>query len=304
MNMRRFENMRPGQGMRAVVALVVIALSGCERREIPAASTSQPSTQASLPKQVTTPAGTTMALIPGGTFRMGHEGEIDAEPPHDVTVSPFYIDVCEVTQAAYQKIVGKNPSRTKGDDRPVERVRWTAAIRYCNAMSEREGLKPCYDVATGACSFAADGYRLPTEAEWEHAARAGSTGDYSFQGPAGALAKHAWFDGNAGGRPHSVGKKPPNAFGLHDMLGNVREWCNDWYAVDAYEARAEQGTVKDPHGPAKGEKKVLRGGAWSVSAESCTTWARYADDPGFSDACLVEDDCGFRCVRPARLTPR
>ncbi len=279
-------------------SLLAIASAACERVEPKSEPATPPAEEAALPNTITTPAGTTMVLIPGGTFRMGHDGEIDAEPPHEVAVSPFYMDVCEVTQAAYEKVAGKNPSRTKGPKQPVERIRWTAAIRYCNAMSETEGLEPCYDVATGACDFTANGYRLPTEAEWEYAARAGTTGDDTFQGQAGTLAKHAWFDGNAGGRPHPVGKKPANAFGLHDMLGNVREWCQDWYAVDAYESRAKQGTVKDPHGPAKGEKKVLRGGAWSVSAESCTCWVRYADDPGFTDACLVEDDCGFRCVRP------
>ena len=234
-----------------------------------------------------------MVLIPGGTFTMGTDAERDAGPPHAVTVSPFYMDRYEVTQEAYERVMGKNPSRRVGAQNPVERVRWTDALKYCNLRSSKEGFTPCYDLQTWACDFAADGFRLPTEAEWEFACRAGSEDDYYFDGGAEQLDAYAWFRDNSRRKHHPVGQKRPNAFGLYDMTGNVREWCNDWYAVDAY----SEEPVTDPHGPASGEKTVLRGGAFSVSADTCTSWARYCDEPGFTDACVASDDYGFRCVR-------
>jgi formylglycine-generating enzyme required for sulfatase activity len=234
-----------------------------------------------------------MVLIPGGEFVMGSDGQQDAGPPRTVTVSPFYMDRFEVTQEHYERLMGKNPARRKGPQNPVERVRWTDALRFCNARSGEEGFTPCYNLETWACDFSADGYRLPTEAEWEYACRAGSPDDYYFKGGAEQLEAYAWFRDNAGRKHHPAGQKEPNAFGLYDMAGNVREWCNDWYAVDAYSAQP----AVDPHGPASGEKAVLRGGAFSGSAETCTSWNRYCDEPGFTDACVASDDYGFRCVK-------
>ncbi|MBN1343126.1 MAG: SUMF1/EgtB/PvdO family nonheme iron enzyme [Phycisphaerae bacterium] len=232
---------------------------------------------------------------------MGSESEIDARPPHAVRVTSFYMGKYEVTQDLYEAVIGKNPSKAKGPRRPVERVTWLDAVRFCNALSKKQGLSLCYDLQTRQCDLDADGYRLPTEAEWEYACRAGTHGDFPFGPGESALKDHAWFAANTMGRPSPVGKKRPNAFGLYDMLGNVREWCDDWYDVGAYRQRAGK-TAKDPTGPATGVKKVLRGGAWTLSPESCRTWVRYCDDPGFKDACLVNDDCGFRIARrPSRL---
>ncbi len=281
----------------------IVLLCGCRRVEKTPTSAPSPDERSEVPRELTSPTGIEMVLVPGGTFRMGCADEIDAKPEHEVSIGPFYMSRFEVTQDVYEQMIGKNPSKAKGTRRPVERVTWLDAVKFCNALSRKEGLTPCYDLETRRCDFDADGYRLPTEAEWEYAYRAGTTGDYYF-GAASGLEDHAWAKTNTLGRTQPVGKKKPNPFGLYDMAGNVREWCNDWYHVSAYKARAGK-TVADPVGPGSGEKKVLRGGAWSVGPESCTAWARYCEDPGFTDACLVNDDCGFRVVRrPPELRKR
>ena len=279
----------------ALLALFALAAGCVERRQTEPPDTPQAADSPSepeLPNEIVI-SGVEMVLVPGGEFTMGNHAQRDASPPHSVTVSPLYMDRYEVTQQLYERIMGKNPSRRRGEQNPVERVRWTDALRFCNARSTEEGLTPCYNLETWACDFAADGYRLPTEAEWEYACRAGSTSDYYFEGGAEQLATHGWSRDNARRKHHPVGEKEPNDFGLYDMAGNVREWCNDWYAPDAYTTEHDT----DPHGPTSGEKTVLRGGAFSSSAESCTSWARYCDDPGFTDACVSSDDYGFRCVK-------
>jgi sulfatase modifying factor 1 len=237
-----------------------------------------------------------MVLIPAGEFMMGGPGEVDSQPVHQVRLTDgFLMDRYEVTQELFERIMGYNPSRHKGMKNPVERVRWLDALKFCNARSQAEGLSLCYNVRARTCDFAAAGYRLPTEAEWEYACRGGVVGDYYFDGIRDKLEGHAWFKDNARRKPHPVGQRRPNPFGLFDMLGNVREWCNDWYQVDYY----AQSPAADPRGPARGEKTVLRGGAFSGTADSCTTWARFCDEPGFTDACVASDDYGFRCVRRA-----
>ena len=142
-------------------------------------------------------------LITGGNFLMGDKDEVDA-PPHEVTVSSFLMDRQLVTQEQYQKVMGTNPSRWKGAQNPVEQLRWSDAVKFCNKRSELEGLQPCYDVKTLKCSFEADGYRLPTEAEWEYACRAGTTTAYFFGDNPAKLGEYAWFAKNSGGRPRPV----------------------------------------------------------------------------------------------------
>ena len=248
---------------------------------------------ADAPKEITTESGVQMVLVPGGTFTMGDEnGEVD-EPPHEVTVSPFYIDRFEVTQQEYERVMESNPSKVKSKRNPVEQVRWSDAVRYCNARSRLEGLDPAYDLKTWKCRFDANGYRLPTEAEWEYAARAGTETAYCFGNSDDKLKQHAWFKANAGGKPRPVKQRKPNAWGLYDMLGNVWEWCDDFYKVDYYLESAK----KDPKGPESGEKKVLRGGCWSSNPDACRSAYRYNENPAYTDACFGYDIYGFRCVR-------
>lgn len=248
-----------------------------------------------------TRTGAEMVLIPAGSFLMGSDdGEPDEAPPHEVSLAAFWIDRTEVTQEQYGRLVLGNPSHFKGPDRPVEQVSWADAALYCNARSRSEGLQPCYDEETAECDFQASGYRLPTEAEWEYACRAGADMPYAFGADPQQLGHHAWFGNNAGQKTQPVAGKKPNPWGLYDMHGNVAEWCNDVYDGEYY-----RNSPKDnPRGPADGDKYVLRGGAWNSHAARCRAAARVGEDPGFQDACFARDAIGFRCVRRAgeRLT--
>ena len=157
----------------------------------------------------------------------------------------------EVTQEQYERVMGKNPSRFKGPQLPVERVSWKAAVSFCTKLS-----------AFPEEQAAGRTYRLPTEAEWEYACRAGSTTDFCFGDAEWGLDDYAWYEDNSDHRTHPVGQKRPNAWGLYDMHGNVWEWCADWHDEAYYEASP----VDDPQGPATGVDRVGRGGSWSESA--------------------------------------
>jgi len=275
-------------------ALLALALGGCGNRrpDQDAAGT------AGGPEPITTKSGIEMVLVPAGKFLMGDNGgEDDEKPAHRVGLNAFYMDTCEVTQEGYERLMGRNPAKFKGPDRPVERVSWFDAAQYCNARSLREGLRPCYDRQTLQCDFGADGYRLPTEAEWEYACRAGTTTRWSFGGDPGKAARCAWFKENAGKTTHPVKKKGPNPWGFYDMHGNVWEWCND-FSSDNYQG---SGGSTDPRGPASGQQRVLRGGSWASTAESCRSATRHSETPRFADACFGTEAYGFRCVR--RATP-
>jgi len=274
--------------IHVVILLSLVLVQGCKRTDPDEA----PQESAGAPGEVTGEAGAEMVLLEAGRFTMGDEKEIDATP-HEVSISSFYIDMYPVTQEQYDKVMGGNPSRWKGDKNPVEQVRWSDAVKFCNARSLKEGLQPCYDLQSWECNFEANGYRLPTEAEWEYACRAGSKTQYFFGNDSSKVSDFAWVDSNAGGKPHPVGQKKPNPWGLYDMCGNVWEWCNDFYQVDYY----QMSPADDPRGPKEGETKVVRGGAWKFSADSSRSGYRYNEDPGYSDVCFGYDIYGFRCVK-------
>ena len=215
--------------------------------------------------------------IQSGEFLMGCPSDQrncgrDERPARRVTLSKgFEIGKYEVTQAQWTAVMGTNPSHFRGPELPVENVSWNAAREFLGNLNRADG--PYL-------------YRLPTEAEWEYAARAGS------QGPlAGALDEIAWHGGNSADRTHEVGTKSPNAWGLHDMLGNVWEWCLDRYGADYYST----GPDSDPLGPSRGEFRVMRGGAWFRYMWFLRYSARFRDRP---DAAYRH--VGFRCVRTKR----
>ncbi len=223
---------------------------------------------AGLPPEIENSIGMKLKLIPAGEFLMGSpDGDSDAhrdeKPQHLVRITkPFYLGVTEVTQQQYERVMGQNPSWFKGDpQRPVEMVSWEDAVAFCGKLSQKEGRT----------------YRLPTEAEWECACRAGSTTKWSFGDDPAGLKDQAWFNENSNGTTHPVAQKKPNAFGLYDMHGNVWELCADWYA-DKYYAES---TVDDPLGATAGSCRVFRGGSWSYGARGCRSASRYTDTPAY-----------------------
>ena len=279
--------LRLTQVLKGIIYLFLIVLVNinCRRSE----------RAGSKPTLVRTKTGVEMVAIPGGWFEMGSErGGSDEKPVHKVWISPFLMDVYEVTQDQFKKYQLPDPSHFKNPDNPLEQINWTDATLYCNDRSLAEGLEPCYDEETWDCNFAANGYRLPTEAEWEYACRAGTSTEYSFGNNKAKLRTYGWYVDNSSGKTHPSGQKQPNPWGLYDMHGNVAEWCNDYYAENYY----SQSPEKDPKGPEDGKERVLRGGSWKSGAETCRSAYR-TSDPSINDTCLASDAIGFRCVRNA-----
>jgi formylglycine-generating enzyme required for sulfatase activity len=214
--------------------------------------------------------GIEFVRIPAGEFDMGSESGYPHERPvHRVRISKaFEMDKYPVTQGQWEAVMGSNPSSFKGADRPVEQVSWNAVQVFLRKLNAKgDGYR----------------YRLPTEAEWEYAARAGTTGEYP-----GDLDAMAWHNENSQWETHPVGQKEPNAWGLYDMLGNVWEWCQDWYRLDYY--GVSPGI--DPPGPASGEHRVVRGGSFRGFARDLRASYRYRQGPGYETS-----DLGFRSVR-------
>jgi sulfatase modifying factor 1 len=250
------------------------------------------------PTPETFPEPLDMIELEGGTFLMGSpEGEPgrdhDEGPQHEVTVSPFAMAKVPTTQRLYRELMAKNPGSPKGDDLPVNNVTFFDAVRFCNALSKRVGLEPCYAVQGQDVKWnrAASGYRLPTEAEWEYAARAGTRTRYSFGDDDARLGEYAWFGKNASDL-QPVGKKRANPWGLYDLYGNVWEWC--WDRHGAYKAKSQ----RDPVGDESFSNRVLRGGSFYGGAWLLRSAGRGRNSPGFRLR-----NGGFRCVRGSRRQP-
>jgi formylglycine-generating enzyme required for sulfatase activity len=218
-------------------------------------------------------------LIPTGKFLMGspsdEQGRWDAEGPvHEVIIkTSFYMGKFLVTQRQWEKVMGNNPSKFRGEDRPVENISWNNAQEFIKKLNQIEGT---------------DKYRLPSEAEWEYACRAGTTTRYSFGDKESELSNYAWYFENSGSETHPVGLKKPNPLGLYDMHGNVWEWCQDkWH--DNYNRAPSYGSV---WGSGNSSSRVNRGGGWNIAAKHCRSKVRSWEDPGICNSIL-----GFRILR-------
>jgi formylglycine-generating enzyme required for sulfatase activity len=234
----------------------------------------------------------TMIELPGGQFLMGSPdtdelARDDEKPQHMVTVAGFRMAVTPVTAGLYNEVMQREPISQTQEHLPAVNVTWYDAIDFCNRLSVREGYRPCYRrrFKRWVCDWRADGYRLPTEAEWEYACRAGTATRYTFGDDPERLGNYAWFAENSS-RPQAVGQKSPNRWGLYDMYGNIWEWCWDWYGAYGSEVAV------NPVGPASGSRRVVRGGSFATSPEFLRSARRGADLPGGRG-----EDAGFRCVR-------
>jgi formylglycine-generating enzyme required for sulfatase activity len=248
-------------------------------------------TAAAVPVNPTPNVPSDMVRINGGSFMMGspasEAGRQSNEVQHQVTVSGFYLGKYEVTQKEYQAVMGTNPSNRKGDNLPVERVTWYDAVNYCNARSRNEGLTPAYTVSGENVTWdrSTNGYRLPTEAEWEYACRAGTTTPYSS---GSSVDGAAWYRSNSGSATHPVGTKQANAWGIYDMHGNVYEWCWDWYGDYS------SGAQTDPMGASSGTTRVIRSMSWNDPGQYLRSAYRDYFSPSASYYTL-----GFRLLRPS-----
>ncbi len=236
--------------------------------------------------EITNSIGMKFVLIPAGSFMMGCNSDFEncgsgEAPRHSVTITmPFYIGKYEVTQEQWTKVMGSNPSKLKGLSHPVEQVNWNDAQQLIKKLNAMENTNV---------------YRLPTEAQWEYAARAGSDGKYCFGNDESKLGEYAWYEENSDKQTHPVGRKHPNAWGLYDMHGNVWEWVQDTYSENYYSSSPKN----DPQGPSSLlAGRVLRGGSWfGTAGGTMRTAARFrlnAEDRYFGNF------YGFRVVRSAQ----
>jgi formylglycine-generating enzyme required for sulfatase activity len=232
-----------------------------------------------MPETITNSIGMELVLIPAGSFRMGGDKKLEqAEdhetPRHIVKISKtFYMGKYEVTQSQWSEIMNNNPSEFKEDIRPVERVSWNDVQEFIQKLNNKEETNK---------------YRLPTEAEWEYAARADTKSTYCFSSDIKTLSQYAWYRKNSEGKTHPIGQLKPNAWGLYDVHGNVHEWCQDWFDRNYY----SQSPSNSPLGPSSGLAKVLRGGDWGSENWYCRCASRSLSSPDRRSNRL-----GFRLVR-------
>ena len=271
-----------------IIIVGIVLISGCTGQE--KSTDSKTSTYTPTPTITPTPIKTTSSssgstitnsigmdfvLIPTGEFNMGSPsndvGRFDSEGPvHHVKISnAFYMGKYEVTQKQWRDIMGSSPSYFKGDNLPVEQVSWNDVQDFIKKFNEKEG---------------GNKYRLPSEAEWEYTARAGTTTRYSFGGDESMLGDYAWYSSNSGGKTHDVGQKKPNPWGLYDMHGNVWEWVQDNWHGDYNRAPTDGSSVEG------GDVRVFRGGGWDTGARGCRSAIRGVILPG-------GNDIGFRLLR-------
>jgi formylglycine-generating enzyme required for sulfatase activity len=237
--------------------------------------------------------GMEFILIPAGSFTMGTEqsspyGYGDERPQHRVTIQSFYLGSYEVTQAQWTAVMRNNPSEFARQNNPVERISWHDAQMFIKRLNQKEGRRR---------------YRLPTEAEWEYAARAGTNSAYSFGDDPDSLGRYGWYSGNSDDTTHPAGQKEPNPWGLYDMYGNVEEWVQDrgdktyYPASPGSDSEPKSGWLQrpgdnagtyyarsplsDPQGPSSGPNRVLRGGSWNLGPQWCRSASRNKSGPAF-----------------------
>jgi len=268
----------------------LVSVSAKQAGEATIRSTEPEPTASSPVKKLTNSLGLTLVRIEPGEFLMGttkdqvdqlirlfpdskRDSFDDEQPQHPVKISqPFFLGIHQVTQRQYQAVMGNNPSNFKGSDElPAENVTWFEAVQFCNKLSERENQTPFYRINGDEVTIVGgNGYRLPTEAEWEYSCRAQSTTLYPFGDDASQLDEHAWHANNSGKLTHAIGQKRPNAWGLYDMLGNVWEWCADWYDPRYYASSSPA----DPLSAGVTARRVIRGGSWSDDPRFCRSSIR------------------------------
>jgi formylglycine-generating enzyme required for sulfatase activity len=267
-----------------------------------------------------------MVFVQGGTFQLGNPdssvGYSNERPVSNVTISGFYIGKYEVTQAQWQTIMGRTQQQQqaldptldtynfgRGNNYPIYFVNWYETLVFCNKLSVMEGLTPAYRISnstnpddwgtvptsSNATWDAAEivegstGYRLPTEAQWEYAAKGGNTGETFTYAGSNTVGDVAWYSDNSGSASHEVGTKAPNGLGIYDMSGNVDEWCWDWYGNYTSDDKT------DPMGASSGSERVWRGGNWNWSSMYVRSASRGSDHPDYRSI-----NCGFRLARPAQ----
>jgi formylglycine-generating enzyme required for sulfatase activity len=219
--------------------------------------------------------GMEFIIIKPGCFNMGsNDGQDEEKPIHRVCISkPFYLGKTEVTKSQWEAVTDSNHDLFKGDNRPIEQISWTSVQSFIQQLNGKVNGNP---------------YRLPTEAEWEYAARAGSSSIYYFGDVVDPLRQHAWFQNNSDGKTHPVAQKLSNQWGLYDMYGNVWEWVQDWHDKDYY----TNSPTNDPQGQSSGSNRVIRGGSWSNDSVRCNSAYRSYYQPNGSSTII-----GFRLVR-------
>jgi formylglycine-generating enzyme required for sulfatase activity len=256
--------------------------------------------------------GIQLVTIPAGNFIMGNDFEYrpgipenvnkfygDEQPVHKVTLSSFNMSSTQITQSQYIKVTGNNRSNFTGDGNlPVTNLSADEALKYCNMLSKEAGLDPVYDEMAGTCDFNGNGFRLPTEAEWEYACRAGTTTLFYTGNTERDLDRAGWYLSNSGGKTHPVGRKEPNAWGLYDMHGNVFEFCYDGYDMDFSYGPYTSESVTDPTGFPYFNMRVMRGGGWFSDPCDCRSALRSSFWTGGNDTFTGGNYyIGFRIVQ-------